>query len=123
MKPYIRTSKVSAIQFSPSEEEKASLEKDPKKGKVKDTATFLGGDIRKVGNEFFVTGQAGDQKVVLAEGDWLVKEGDRYTVVTNEEFENSFEPAEEDEETEENEVEKVPFDDEFWAQPNNTLCI
>lgn len=99
MKKYTKYTEVTAVQFAPTEAEKESLAKDPERKKPFAPAKFRGSVIRKDSEGVCsATIQINAEPVTIEEGQWLVKEGDKFSVVSNEEFEDSFQEYVEDEE-------------------------
>lgn len=95
MKEYIRSVKVTAEQFKLTDEQKATVGKKPS-----NPANVWGGDLKKRKDDeadvYFATIPIDNEKRVVEENDWLVKEGDKSYIVTDQDFKKSFTPVTED---------------------------
>lgn len=90
MKDYVKASTVLAEQFSPTDAEKQSIVK--KDGKPYEPKSVMDCELKERNGQYFIAKNVGAEVVVLNENDWLIKEGDKYSVVTDEEFQKSYKP-------------------------------
>lgn len=90
MKNFVKSTIVLAEQFAPTKEQKKSIIKDPKREKEYLPEMVMGCDLRQSNGEYFISKNIGNELVTLSEGQWLVNDGDKFSVVSNENFEANY---------------------------------
>lgn len=90
MKQFVKSTAVTAVQFSPSKEEKESLVKDPSGKTSYAPKLVLDCELRVSNGEYFVSKNVGAEVLVLREGDWLVNEAGKFYTLSDSDFKASF---------------------------------